>query len=86
MMEQERAKDTATEDEASKGVYQGIDVWQLVQQLEAQRQREPHATKALIQAYEQIVRQLQPNVDPSLDAFIQNNLSQTIAYFNIIYK
>ena len=81
MMEQERAEDAASEHEASEGVYQGMDVWQLVQQLEAQRQQDPDATIALIQAYEQIVRQLQPNENPSLYASTQNNLG--LAYSDL---
>ena len=45
-----------------------------VEQLEAQRQRDPRAIFQLIQVYEQMVERLQPDKAPSFYGTIQNNL------------
>jgi len=52
-----------------------------VQELEAQGQRDPQSLKQLIQGYEQIVGQLQPDENPLLYAAIQANLG--LAYYEL---
>lgn len=53
-----------------------------VQELEAQGQRDPQSLKQLIQGYEQIVGQLQPDENPPFYAALQVNLG--LAYYGLL--
>src|SRR5260370_2818615 len=53
---------------------QEMDIWQLMQQLEEQSERDLRALVPLIQLYEQILERLQPDKEPFLYAEIQINL------------
>src|SRR5262249_28672658 len=70
-MEQQGREGSASGHKASEEVYR---LWNLAQQLEAQRRQDPQAAVTLITLYEGLIQQFQPDEDPILYAYIQVNL------------
>src|SRR2546422_865546 len=78
-MGQEGTKESARKHEADEETYELVDLLDLVEQLETEKQRNPQAALQLIQMLEQVLGRFQPVEYPLFYAAIHNYLG--VAYW-----
>jgi CHAT domain-containing protein/tetratricopeptide (TPR) repeat protein len=84
-MEQEGTQEQARKREVGEAAHELVDLSDLIEQLEAEKQRDPQAAQQLIQLLEQVLAQFQPDDDPDLYASIQAHLGAVYHDMGIVY-